>query len=30
MKNIQKLSREDFPENEILIDDEGRIIYIQN
>lgn len=30
LSNIRKLSQEDFPENQILIDDEGRIIYIQN
>jgi len=30
MQSIRKLSEEDFPENPILIDEEGRIIYIQN
>lgn len=29
-KRIQKLSTEDFPENPILVDDSGRILYIQN
>ncbi len=29
-ENIRKLSQEDFPENEIMIDDEGRILYLQN
>ncbi|MEM9325455.1 MAG: CapA family protein [Bacteroidota bacterium] len=28
-KSIQKLSREDFPENEIVVDDSGRILYLQ-
>lgn len=30
MRSIKKLTEEDFPENPIIIDDEGRIIYIQN
>ncbi|MFY0608373.1 MAG: CapA family protein [Cyclobacteriaceae bacterium] len=30
MTSIRKLSEEDFPENEIMIDDEGRILYLQN
>lgn len=29
-KTISKLSQEDFPENEIFVDEKGRIIYIQN
>lgn len=29
IKSIKKLSEEDFPENEIIIDDTGRIFYIQ-
>ncbi|MEP0368238.1 MAG: CapA family protein [Cyclobacteriaceae bacterium] len=29
-RSIKKLSEEDFPENEIIIDEKGRIIYIQN
>jgi poly-gamma-glutamate capsule biosynthesis protein CapA/YwtB (metallophosphatase superfamily) len=30
IKTISELSQEDFPENEIYIDDNGRIIYLQN
>lgn len=30
IQTIQKLSREDFPENPIDVDDQGRIVYIQN
>lgn len=30
IRSIKKLSEEDFPENEIIIDDAGRIFYIQN
>ncbi|WP_258104309.1 CapA family protein [Marinoscillum sp. MHG1-6] len=30
VQTIKRLSEEDFPENEIIIDDAGRIIYIQN
>ncbi|MFY0598446.1 MAG: CapA family protein [Cyclobacteriaceae bacterium] len=29
-KVIKKLSEEDFPENEIIIDEKGKIIYLQN
>ncbi len=30
VQTISRLSEEDFPENEIFIDDNGRIIYLQN
>ena len=30
IKTIQRLSLEDFPENPVTIDDQGRIIYLQN
>ncbi|MEQ8470808.1 MAG: CapA family protein [Marinoscillum sp.] len=30
LHSIKQLTEEDFPENPIIIDDEGRIIYIQN
>lgn len=30
IKTIQRLSLEDFPENPVIIDDSGRIVYLQN